>query len=414
MRQVLVVAKGPSPRRSKTRLVPPLEPAEAAALQGALLLDTLDGCRAEADTVGLLYADPEEAAELTALVGPETELVLQEGRGLRDALRIGLARRLPHGPTAIVASDIPGVPAGAIAQAFAELDRGVDVVLGPAADGGYWLIAMREHDDAPFHDIPWSTPAVLAVTRRRCEEAGLRVAEVAAWRDVDTAVDLAFLAPGCEHLPAPRTRDVLRGLSIPEPPPARLVASELLDSSPWRAVVSDALALDGGRTTTYTYLATPRAVFVVPVTTEGELLLVRQYRHPVRDWTLEVPAGSVEDGEHPLEAAQRELAEEVGGRAPAWRHLTTFYSSSAHVSLRSDAFLATGVEVHAARPDDDEDVALVRLPVPAAIERARRGGFLEGQTALAILLAAPYLEEGWRIASPTPTWPSVPVRSGGR
>jgi rSAM/selenodomain-associated transferase 1 len=393
MRQALVVAKAPSPSRSKTRLVPPLEPADAADLQRALLLDTLDGCRAEAERVALLHADPDEATELEALVGPGTELLLQEGRGLADALRLGLAGRLPDGPTAIVSSDIPGVPRGAIAQAFAELEQGIDVVLGPATDGGYWLIAMRERNDAPFDEIPWSTPAVLAVTHRRCQEAGLRVAEVAEWRDIDTVVDLAFLARERERLPAPRTREVLRRLAIPKPPQAALVDSELLDTSPWRSVVSDALALEKGRTTTYTYLATPRAVFVVPVTTEGELLLVRQYRHPVRDWTLEVPAGSVEDGESPLEAARRELAEEVGGRAPAWRHLTTFYSSSAHISLRSDAFLATGVEVDVARPDEDEEVALVCLPVGEAIERARRGGFQEGQTALAILLAAPHLEE---------------------
>ena len=392
MKQVLVVAKAPLPSRSKTRLVPPLEPAEAAALQRALLLDTLDGCRAVADTVALLHADPDETDELAALIGPGTELLPQQGRGLRDALRLGFAESLPSGPTAIVSSDIPGVPDGAIAQAFDELEQGAHVVLGPAADGGYWLIAMRERDDAPFRNIPWSTPAVHTVTRRRCEEAGLRVAEVATWRDVDTAVDLAFLAATRDGLPAPRTRELLERLPISEPPRTRLVGSELLDTSPWRAVVSDSLALDGARTTSYTYLATPRAVFVVPVTTEGELLLVRQYRHPVRDWTLEVPAGSVEDGESPLDAARRELAEEVGGLASDWRHLTTFYSSSAHISLRSDAFLATGVELEEAQPDEDEDVALVRLPVPTALERTRRGGFAEGQTALAILLSAPYLE----------------------
>jgi 8-oxo-dGTP pyrophosphatase MutT (NUDIX family) len=75
-----------------------------------------------------------------------------------------------------------------------------------------------------------------------------------------------------------------------------------------------------------------------------------------------VPAGSVEDGESPLEAARRELAEELGGSAPAWRHLMTFYSSSAHLSLRSDAFLATGVEADVARPDVDEEVALESPP----------------------------------------------------
>jgi ADP-ribose pyrophosphatase len=133
---------------------------------------------------------------------------------------------------------------------------------------------------------------------------------------------------------------------------------------------------------------------VVAVTDADELLLVRQYRHPVRDWTLEVPAGSVHDGESPLEAAERELAEEAGGRARDWRHLTTFYSSSAHISLRSDAFLATGVEVGEAAPEADEDVALVRMPLGEALARARAGGFAEGQTALALLLAAPQLDGG--------------------
>jgi ADP-ribose pyrophosphatase len=120
---------------------------------------------------------------------------------------------------------------------------------------------------------------------------------------------------------------------------------------------------------------------------------VRQYRHPVRDWTLEVPAGSVGDGELPLEAARRELAEETGGRARSWRHLSTFYSSSAHVSLRSDAFLATGVTLAEPSPDEGEELQLVRTPVAQALAQARAGGFAEGQTALCILLAARYLDE---------------------
>ena len=74
-----------------------------------------------------------------------------------------------------------------------------------------------------------------------------------------------------------------------------------------------------------------------------------------------------------------------------WRHLTTFYSSSAHISLRSDVYLATGVEVGDAAPEEHEDVALVRLPLAEALARARAGGFAEGQTALALLLAAPHL-----------------------
>jgi rSAM/selenodomain-associated transferase 1 len=385
-----VIAKAPAAGRAKTRLVPPLTADEAAVLQEALLLDTLDACRAEIDDVGILHADAGEAEELARLAHG-APLVLQEGRGLADALGRTLERHVVDGPVAIVSSDVPALPPGSLGRAFAALEDGADVVLGPAADGGYWLIAMARFHAEPFREIPWSTPAVLGVTLARCRGAGLRVELLDTWRDVDTAVDLAFVRRSLPGAAAPRTTAVLRSLSLPEPPALELAESELLAGSPWRAIVRDRLRAADGRETGYSYLAVPRAVFVVAVTDDDELLLVRQYRHPVRDWTLEVPAGSVHDGETPLEAAARELAEEAGGRTDTWRHLTTFYSSSAHISLRSDAFLATGVEIGAASPDADEDVELVRMPLADALERARTGGFAEGQTALAILLAAPHV-----------------------
>jgi rSAM/selenodomain-associated transferase 1 len=394
--RALIVAKAPIPGRAKTRLVPPLTREQASQLQEALLLDTLDACRAEVPEIAVLHAEPSEARVLARLVGPEVPLVLQEGRGLGDALRLGMARRLAEGPAALVSSDIPGIPPGSLTRAFALLEEeSCDVVLGPALDGGYWLIAMRDFSDAPFHAIPWSTPAACAVTAQRCKEAGLAVATIRPWRDVDTLVDLAFLFRNTDDLPAPRTVRVLRALAldgaVPDPPSLHLDKSQLVLGSPWRTVIEDRLTGDTGRSSSYTYLAVPRAVFVVPATDAGEVVLVRQYRHPVRDWTLEVPAGSVEDGETPLAAAERELAEEVGGRARQWRHLTTFYSSSAHLSLRSDAFLATGVALGTPRPGEHEEVVVVRMPIEEAVARARAGKFVEGQTALALLLSAPYV-----------------------
>ena len=386
-----MIAKAPAPGRAKTRLVPPLRPAEAAGLQEAMLLDTLDACRAEVEDVAILHADAEEAAELSR-IAPGARLVMQKGRGLEEALGRTLDDHLGDGPVAIVSSDIPAFPAGSLDRAFARLDEGADIVLGPAFDGGYWLVAMREFHPEPLREIPWSTPAVLAVTLERCRAAGLRAELLEPWRDLDTAVDLAFLRRHVDEVRAPRTAAALRSLELPGPPRFELAGSELLAGSPWRAILRDRLRDGDGRETGYSYLAVPRAVFVVAVTGHNELLLVRQYRHPVRDWTIEVPAGSLHDGETPLDAARRELAEEAGGTAREWRHLTTFYSSSAHISLRSDAFLATGVEVGTAAPDEDEDVELVRMPVAEALERARAGGFAEGQTALAILLAAPHLD----------------------
>ncbi len=390
---VLIVSKAPLPGRSKTRLVPPLTPEQAVELHRALLLDTLEACRAEVPAAGILHADADEAEALAALAGPDVRLVHQRGRGLEAALAGTMARLLPSGPLALVSSDVPGIPRGSIRRAFRALEHGADVVLGPALDGGYWLIAMRSFHDAPFRAIPWSTPAVLGVTIHRCAEAGLRVEVLDHWRDVDTVVDLDFLLERAGELEAPRTVALLarlakEGLLGAGPPGLALESSELVTGTEWRAVVRDTLRTRGGSGTTYTYIACPRAVFVVPVTDAGELVLVRQYRHPVRDWTLEVPAGTVDDGETPLQAAERELAEEAGGRARDWAHLSTFYSSSAHISLRSDAFLATGVSLAAPRPEEGEEVTTVRMPVEDAVRRARAGEFAEGQTALAILLAA--------------------------
>jgi rSAM/selenodomain-associated transferase 1 len=389
-----VVAKAPVAGRAKTRLSPPLSSDHAADLQRALLLDTVAGCRAAEADVRLLVTAEEDGPALAALVS-DAPIVVQRGRGLADALRFGFADHVAGGPMAVVSSDLPGLPSDALNRAATALDAGADVVLGPACDGGYWLIAMREAHDAPFHDIPWSTPAVWAATLRRCSEAGLRVAVLERWRDIDTYADLAAAWAEVDRDRAPETAAVLDALAaagvITDGPTPALVSSDLLSISPWRAVVADQLLRPDGRPAEYTYLAVPRAAFVVPVTTDGDVVLVRQYRHPVRDWTLEVPAGSLLEGETPHEAAERELLEETGGRARDWRHLSTFYSSSAHVSLRSDAFLATGVELAEPRPDADELVRPVRMPLADALERAAAGGFAEGQTALAILLAARFL-----------------------
>ena len=148
-----LVAKAPG--AGKTRLVPPLSSEQAAALQRAMLLDTLAACRREADDVRLLVADENERSALAALV-PGTAIEVQRGTGLADALRHGLADHLTGGPVAIISSDLPGLCEGSLGDAADALAAGADVVLGPAMDGGYWLIAMRAAHDAPFHGIPWS------------------------------------------------------------------------------------------------------------------------------------------------------------------------------------------------------------------------------------------------------------------
>ena len=389
------MAKAPAPGRSKTRLVPPLQAFQAAALQTAMLLDTVECCRREVADVGLLVAGEADAAALGVLC-PGLPIEAQAGQGLGEALRLGLAASIARaGATALVSADIPGTPPGEVARAFALLADGADIVLGPAMDGGYWLVAARAAHDGPFRDIPWSTPATLSVTLERCRDAGLRVALLQAWRDVDTAADLAALVSSAVLLGAPRTAAAIGGLGLADDAIGAVPDvsdSSLLHVTPWRTHVVDRLRFPDGRETSYSYVATPRAVFVVPLTADGDVILVRQYRHPVRDFTLEVPAGAVDPGELPLDAARRELAEEVGATTERVDHLATFYSSSAHLSLRSDAFLARDVVLGPPQPEADETVTRVVLPFREAVERARLGRLPEGQTALALLLAAARLD----------------------
>ncbi len=206
----LVLAKAAVAGRSKTRLARAVGADAAAALQQAMLLDTLDCCRAEVPDTGVLVEDTADVAAVRALVPAGTSISVQRGRGLADALRSGAAAALAkRGPVALVASDLPGLPPGTLAAAFERLRTGIDVVIGPGFDGGYWLIALGAAHTAPFRDIPWSTPDVLETTLARCREASLAVALAEPWRDLDTLEDLEALAREADTLPGTRTAGLL-------------------------------------------------------------------------------------------------------------------------------------------------------------------------------------------------------------
>jgi len=212
---VLVVAKAPVAGGSKTRLGSAIGADQAAALARAMLLDTLDGCRAEAGIVGVLCANREEVDLLVELAGPGTPIVVQDGRGLSDALRTGVRYALEVGDVALlVSSDIPGIPEGALHRTVQLLRDGADVVLGPGYDGGYWLIAVREHHPRLFDDIPWSTEGVLDATLARCRELSLNPHVLDPWRDIDTAADLRSLAEEVERLPGRRTAAAVARLNL--------------------------------------------------------------------------------------------------------------------------------------------------------------------------------------------------------
>lgn len=123
-----------------------------------------------------------------------------------------------HARCVLLGSDLPHLPAAALGQAAAALALGEsDLVLGPARDGGYYLVAMARPLPV-FEGIAWSTDAVLAETRRRAEQAGFRVGLLEEDFDIDNAADLAELRRRLEELPeaiAAHTRRALESISLP-------------------------------------------------------------------------------------------------------------------------------------------------------------------------------------------------------
>jgi ADP-ribose pyrophosphatase len=128
----------------------------------------------------------------------------------------------------------------------------------------------------------------------------------------------------------------------------------------------------------------PGSVAVVAIDEEQRLWLVRQWRQPARTELLELPAGTREEGESPLETAQRELEEECGLVGGEWRELGRFWTSPGFVREEMTLYLAAGVAPGGRRAsDEDEDVSVVRW---AADEIERRLGEVEDLKTLAALL----------------------------
>jgi rSAM/selenodomain-associated transferase 1 len=188
---LIVVAKKPTPGQTKTRLCPPLTPAQAADLYACFLLDTLDTMKQVPDvhcTIGFL---PEQERDWFRQLAPQMQLICQEGASLGERLDHLLTQALAGGSARAVVmdSDSPTLPACYVTQAFDRLTSS-DVVLGPTQDGGYYLIGLKQPQPHLLRQVQMSTPYVLADTLALAEATGLTVSLLPTWYDVDTIDDL--------------------------------------------------------------------------------------------------------------------------------------------------------------------------------------------------------------------------------
>ncbi|MGH7895147.1 MAG: TIGR04282 family arsenosugar biosynthesis glycosyltransferase [Candidatus Binatia bacterium] len=215
---IVVLAKYPTPGRVKTRLAAVVGRVAACQVYRAFILDLAR--RLEGRRFRVWWAFAPAAAPFTSLVRTRRRFP-QRGADLGARIHhalVRVARRAPAGVLAIGA-DTPHVSLRELGRAARALAGGTDVVLGPARDGGYYLVGVRRPLRALFAAIPWSTPRVLDETRRRCRALGLSVVELAPSFDVDDAGDLQALARLVARRPAefPATRGVLRRLGLNAP-----------------------------------------------------------------------------------------------------------------------------------------------------------------------------------------------------
>jgi uncharacterized protein len=222
---VAVMAKAPRVGEVKTRLVPPLSPEQAAALSTAFIRDIAENILAAAESAPIhgyvAYSPPGSEAAFAGVLPDGIRLLPPRSIGLGASLRHGAQDLLAegYGAVCLVNADSPNLPTAFLVEAVQALQQAGDrVVLGPAEDGGYYLIGLKRPHARLFEEIEWSTERVFAQTLDRAVELRLDTVSLPRWYDVDDIASLRRVAdeilgagaPGAYA--APNTARLLRDL----------------------------------------------------------------------------------------------------------------------------------------------------------------------------------------------------------
>lgn len=157
----------------------------------------------------------------------------------------------------------------------------------------------------------------------------------------------------------------------------------------------DRVTLPDGAPATREFIQHPGAAAIVPITPHGEVILVRQWRYPINQVSIEIPAGKLTPGEDPLDCAKRELEEETGFSASRWQHMLTFYTSPGFSDEEMHVFLARDLRISNARPDDDEFVEPLVVPLAAALEMIATGEIVDAKSIIGLHQASRFFcDEG--------------------
>lgn len=166
----------------------------------------------------------------------------------------------------------------------------------------------------------------------------------------------------------------------------RTLGQNYLFRNSWCAFRVDDVELPDGANIEYGILESGGYATVVPVTEDGDVVFVRQWRQPLGAFTLELPSGGADGGEDPREAAERELLEETGYRAEGLKHLVSVHTSTGRSTEICHLFRCRAVrDAGGARPEPTEFIEVVELPFDEAMELVSEGSIADAATVLGLL-----------------------------
>jgi ADP-ribose pyrophosphatase len=175
--------------------------------------------------------------------------------------------------------------------------------------------------------------------------------------------------------------------------PYQQLSSRRVWQTHWMALREDQIRLPDGNQGVYTVIERPGAVWIVPLLSDGQMVLIWNYRYTIDSWLWEVPAGSIAPGISPEEMARRELSEEIGGTAASLEKVSNFYTWPGQCTELGHVFLARGVTLGEPHREPTEVMERHIVPVEKALEMARCGDIADGPSALAVLMCAPLLAQ---------------------
>jgi len=170
--------------------------------------------------------------------------------------------------------------------------------------------------------------------------------------------------------------------------PWKTVSTRPIYQNRWLSLREDLVELPNGHTTIYGVVSCGECVGVLPFLDADTVLLVRQYRYVAGRTTWEMPTGGVHAGESVEEAAQRELAEEIGYRAGRLTHVSTYHTSKSVMDETAHLFLGEGMVKLALPADETEFIEVRPFPFPEVVGMVLSGEIVDGMTIIAVLHAA--------------------------